>query len=335
MGNPLDYSGIAASAAGSFANGVINAIGSERQMKQQKELMDYQASLNERMWNMQNAYNTPRKQRERLKAAGLNPDLMYGNGSAGVQAPLPAGASGAAAPAYNPAPSGVNFASDLAAVAAAKESGMNVSTMEKELQIKEIERQRQEFEFSLRQKYADSQYAAELAQSFANLRLALLSGDEKEKDIAIKQWTEAKEKALSQCQEKQRDLLQKDLDTYDARFKAYQSSVKSQNAANYGSANQSNTQAGVNTQTEESLKLSNWIKRQTSRAERDKILDEYARDHQQYKTEIEKLKNEFQYYEQLNKNNENAAASYLNYLVWYVKENTPDLLGFLFGRLSK
>ena len=162
-----------------------------------------------------------------------------------------------------------------------------------------------------------------------------MSGDEKEKDIAIKQWTEAKEKALSECQEKQRDLLQKDLDTYDQRFKAYQSSVRSQNAANYGSAKQFNTQADVNKQTEESLKLGNWLKRQTNVAERNHILDQYARDHQQYKTEIEKLKNEFQYYEKLNKNNENAAASYLNYLIWYIKENTPDLLGFLFGRLSK
>jgi hypothetical protein len=33
-------------------------------------------------WNMQNRYNTPTKQMERLKAAGLNPNLIYGSGSA-------------------------------------------------------------------------------------------------------------------------------------------------------------------------------------------------------------------------------------------------------------
>lgn len=33
------------------------------------------------MWNMQNAYNTPAAQMERLKDAGLNPMLVYGNGS--------------------------------------------------------------------------------------------------------------------------------------------------------------------------------------------------------------------------------------------------------------
>ena len=35
------------------------------------------------MWNMQNAYNTPQAQMERLKQAGLNPNLMYGQGNVG------------------------------------------------------------------------------------------------------------------------------------------------------------------------------------------------------------------------------------------------------------
>lgn len=32
-------------------------------------------------WNMQNAYNDPSAQMQRLKAAGLNPNLVYGNGA--------------------------------------------------------------------------------------------------------------------------------------------------------------------------------------------------------------------------------------------------------------
>lgn len=35
-------------------------------------------------WHLQNAYNTPRAEVARLKAAGLSPGLMYGSGTAGV-----------------------------------------------------------------------------------------------------------------------------------------------------------------------------------------------------------------------------------------------------------
>lgn len=35
-------------------------------------------------WNMQNSYNSPEAQRQRLEAAGLNPALMYGAGSGGA-----------------------------------------------------------------------------------------------------------------------------------------------------------------------------------------------------------------------------------------------------------
>lgn len=47
------------------------------------------------MWHMQNAYNSPREQMERLKAAGLNPNLVYG-------ATAPGNQSGSA-PTYTPA----------------------------------------------------------------------------------------------------------------------------------------------------------------------------------------------------------------------------------------
>ena len=35
------------------------------------------------MWNRNNEYNTPLAQMQRLKDAGLNPNLMYGQGTTG------------------------------------------------------------------------------------------------------------------------------------------------------------------------------------------------------------------------------------------------------------
>lgn len=41
----------------------------------------YQRSL--QMWNLQNEYNSPTQQMARLRSAGLNPNLVYGNGAVG------------------------------------------------------------------------------------------------------------------------------------------------------------------------------------------------------------------------------------------------------------
>lgn len=38
---------------------------------------------NEKMWALQNKYNTPEAQMERFKQAGLNPNLIYGQGTSG------------------------------------------------------------------------------------------------------------------------------------------------------------------------------------------------------------------------------------------------------------
>lgn len=50
-------------------------------------------------WNMQNAYNSPESQMARLKAAGLNPNLVYGNGAVATSGQQPRAAS---APSWSP-----------------------------------------------------------------------------------------------------------------------------------------------------------------------------------------------------------------------------------------
>jgi len=47
-----------------------------------KELAQYGYSKDLEQWNRSNAYNTPQAQMDRLKIAGLNPNLVYGSGSA-------------------------------------------------------------------------------------------------------------------------------------------------------------------------------------------------------------------------------------------------------------
>lgn len=47
------------------------------------EMQQRQLEWNEDMWNKNNAYNTPAMQIARMKEAGLNPNLMYGQGTTG------------------------------------------------------------------------------------------------------------------------------------------------------------------------------------------------------------------------------------------------------------
>lgn len=56
----------------------------QSQWQQQENEKAYQRSLE--MWNLQNEYNSPTQQMARIRAAGLNPNLVYGNGVAGNSA---------------------------------------------------------------------------------------------------------------------------------------------------------------------------------------------------------------------------------------------------------
>lgn len=58
--------------------------------KANMKLAEYQFEKNKEMWEAQNAYNHPLEQMNRLKDAGLNPNLVYGHGAVGnTSSPAP------------------------------------------------------------------------------------------------------------------------------------------------------------------------------------------------------------------------------------------------------
>jgi hypothetical protein len=81
----LDPSSLSLIASG--GNGIINTasqlFGSGLQNYTNLELSKYQYSKELDMWNKANEYNTPAAQMQRYKDAGLNPNLIYGQGSSG------------------------------------------------------------------------------------------------------------------------------------------------------------------------------------------------------------------------------------------------------------
>ena len=84
-----------ANVGSSLLGGYIDNYYNRKAAKQQYE---YQMA----MWNANNAYNTPAEQMKRLREAGLNPNLIYGGGSATHTATM------ASVPRVEPGRSGLN-----------------------------------------------------------------------------------------------------------------------------------------------------------------------------------------------------------------------------------
>lgn len=89
-----DWFGAAAGAAGAIGGSMAGNMGNKNQQNR--------ATRNARTdWNMQNEYNHPSAQMARLREAGLNPNLIYGQSSGA--------ASGQASPIHQVAPAKINF----------------------------------------------------------------------------------------------------------------------------------------------------------------------------------------------------------------------------------
>lgn len=93
-----DYSGMGGTAGAIGAvSGVfdtwLNASTSRRNTDKTIEAQRAEAELayqrQVEMWHMQNAYNSPMEQMKRFGAAGLNPNLIYGQGSSGNSSKFP------------------------------------------------------------------------------------------------------------------------------------------------------------------------------------------------------------------------------------------------------
>ena len=107
------------SGGGSIISDLITNTGA----KKRQLLADKQ---NIRFWNMQNKYNHPVQQMERLRAAGLNPNLIYGSSVAGATGSAGSIAPSKAAPynINNPVPAAMNAAQGVSNINLQKSQGI-------------------------------------------------------------------------------------------------------------------------------------------------------------------------------------------------------------------
>lgn len=100
MGKFGDFLGKASGAIGGVLGAVTGFADSRRQAKTaerntkltiraNKEAAELAYQRQQEMWHMQNAYNSPQAQMQRYQDAGLNPHLIYGQGSPGNASNMP------------------------------------------------------------------------------------------------------------------------------------------------------------------------------------------------------------------------------------------------------
>lgn len=67
---------------------IVQGIAQRRQEKKNRELAEFQNEANQEAIDRQNAYNSPQSQMARYSQAGLNPNLIYSQGSPGNQSSI-------------------------------------------------------------------------------------------------------------------------------------------------------------------------------------------------------------------------------------------------------
>ncbi len=68
---------------GTLVDNAMSYFGQRQTNKRNEELAEAERRFMLEMWNRQNAYNTPKAQMQRFKAAGLNPNLIYEKATSG------------------------------------------------------------------------------------------------------------------------------------------------------------------------------------------------------------------------------------------------------------
>lgn len=104
---------------GSVISGISTAITNKKNRSWQEKMYKWQRRDALEDWNQQNAYNSPEQQMQRLKEAGLNPNLVYGQGATAVSTSMPRTSNPGSYHAENPVQNaglseGLGFATDMA-----------------------------------------------------------------------------------------------------------------------------------------------------------------------------------------------------------------------------
>ena len=175
-------------------NAGLSLVGNKVAQQTSRENLDY----------MMSRYYSPQAQVNNLAAAGINPAVAFGN-----QSPVFSSGGQMQMPSNPLAGIGTTSLSDLAnyinAKTNAKKAGVEMANIDVDTQAKI-------FDLELAKIYKSPEQYAALTLAWKNVMLA-------DDEHNIKVWQKAKEKALSEVEEKNRDILDKTLSNMDIQIR--------------------------------------------------------------------------------------------------------------------
>lgn len=132
---------IVGAAAISGGTGLINSILNRRNSRRDaklnrnfaREMSDQKWQRDTEAWHRQNEYNSPTAQMQRLKEAGLNPNLMYGQGTTGNSSSMPT----YQAPDYKQKTKALQLPETIAMYQNIKARSQQINLMQKDSELKE------------------------------------------------------------------------------------------------------------------------------------------------------------------------------------------------------
>lgn len=336
-----------------------------RSMAYNKWALQEQERYNKEMYEQQKAdqeeyykkYQSPQAIAQQLMQAGINPaaavnGLTGGTGSApsmpsvGSVSPNTAPAlENTAQPLVNSVESAARSVASLASAQsqlkqgekAAAETKETLSLLEhnvKSLMLQnagqEAHNAYQELLNGFTKKYGDSEHALGIRQGLANI---LLASSQRDYNNALTSCQEVQEKLLKN----QLKMSDEDVANYSYLLSLMTENVKkqgqvydSEKASNYASAGLSKAQTfGQNIANKlQSIELDRESDDKVKAKRLSALLSDLSKSDQLSKAEREKAKTEFNRYKHLNENDKNSVAEFVNYNLWFIKENLKGL-GFL------
>ena len=300
MGNLIDQIGTAAASGlegaigsipGALLSGAFGLIGQNQQVKHSKELMDYQ-------WEH---FNSPQAQVKNMTAAGLSPVAALGEKGSFAS-------PSASMPGMPVQLDGISEVSNyIKSLADAKKAGADVGHVKAETDKAIAEADSIKFQNELNKRFGNQKWILDLKQAYQNLKLALQTEDLNEQQKAFNEWHIAGEKALSQANEYERDILQKKLENTDTELQLSNDikreqikTEKSHQSANYASAANQRAQALVNKEIQAIKHVEREVAETGKLDQIDKLLADYRRDKMLSDEEYEEAKKRFDALKRIN-----------------------------------